>query len=190
MNTKKIILFLIIVFALPVGAQNTKNETMNIYDFTVKDAKGNDVPMTKYRGKVLLIVNTATECGFTPQYKDLQNLYSKYKDQGFEVLDFPCNQFAHQAPGTNEEIASFCELNYKTSFDRFAKIDVNGKDADPLYNYLKENTKNLLGGSIKWNFTKFLIARDGTIIHRYAPTTNPSSIEDDIEKQLNIEDRK
>ena len=157
---------------------------MSIYDFTVKDSKGNDVPLSNYKGKVLLIVNTATACGFTPQYKDLQDLYLKYKDQGFEILDFPCNQFGKQAPGTNEEITSFCEMKYKTTFTTFAKIDVNGENADPLYKYLKENSKGFLGDSIKWNFTKFLIDRAGNIVDRYAPITNPSKISGTIEKLL------
>lgn len=157
---------------------------MSIYDFTVKDSKGNDVPLSNYKGKVLLIVNTATSCGFTPQYKDLQDLYLKYKDQGFEILDFPCNQFGKQAPGTNEEITSFCEMKYKTTFNTFGKIDVNGENTDPLYKYLKENSKGFLGDSIKWNFTKFLIDREGNIVDRYAPITNPSKISGTIEKLL------
>ena len=157
---------------------------MSIYNFTVKDSKGNDVPLSNYKGKVLLIVNTATACGFTPQYKDLQELYLKYKDQGFEILDFPCNQFGKQAPGTNKEITSFCEMKYKTTFTTFAKIDVNGENADPLYKYLKENSKGFLGDSIKWNFTKFLIDREGSIVDRYAPITNPSKISGTIEKLL------
>ena len=161
-----------------------KDQIMNIYDFAVKDSKGNDVPLSNYKGKVLLIVNTATACGFTPQYKDLQDLYLKYKDQGFEILDFPCNQFGKQAPGTNEEITSFCEMKYKTTFTTFAKIDVNGENADPLYKYLKENSKGFLGDSIKWNFTKFLIDREGNVVDRYAPITNPSKISGTIEKLL------
>lgn len=157
---------------------------MDIYDFIVKDAKGNDVPISNYRGKVLLIVNTATSCGFTPQYKDLQDLYLKYKDQGFEILDFPCNQFGKQASGTSEDIASFCEMKYKTTFTTFAKIDVNGDHAIPLYKYLKEHSKGFLGDSIKWNFTKILIDRKGNIVDRYAPITNPSKIAKMIEKLL------
>ncbi len=157
---------------------------MSIYDFSVKDSKGNNVPLSNYKEKVLLIVNTATECGFTPQYKDLQYLYLKYKDQGFEILDFPCNQFGKQAPGTNDEISSFCEIKYKTTFTTFGKIDVNGDNADPLYKYLKENGKGFLGDSIKWNFTKFLIDKDGNVIDRYAPITNPLKISGAIEKLL------
>lgn len=157
---------------------------MHLYDFTVKDGKKNDISLSSYKGKVLLIVNTATACGFTPQYKDLQDLYLKYKDQGFEVLNFPCNQFGAQAPGTNEEIANFCEMKYHTTFTTFAKIDVNGENADPLYTYLKEKGDGILGDAIKWNFTKFLVDKKGDVIHRYAPTTNPSKIADSIEKLI------
>ncbi|BES62738.1 glutathione peroxidase [Dysgonomonas capnocytophagoides] len=158
---------------------------MSIYDFSVKDTKGNDVSLEQYKGKVLLIVNTATACGFTPQYKELQDLYLKYKDKGFEILDFPCNQFGKQAPGSNEEIASFCEIKYKTTFRTFAKIDVNGKNADPLYIYLKQQEKGFLGEAIKWNFTKFLIDKEGNVVDRYAPITRPSKIEDQIAELLN-----
>lgn len=157
---------------------------MSIYNFTVKDAKGNDVSLDAYKGKVLLIVNTATKCGFTPQYKDLQDLYLKYKDQGFEILDFPCNQFGSQAPGSDEELESFCEMKYKTTFKTFAKIDVNGDHADPLYKYLKTNSKGFLGEAIKWNFTKFLVDKEGNVVDRYAPISNPSKMEDSIEKLL------
>lgn len=157
---------------------------MNIYDLEVKDNKGETVSLNIYRGRVLLIVNTATQCGFTPQYKDLQDLYLKYKEQGFEILDFPCNQFGSQAPGTDKEIANFCEMKYKTTFTTFAKIEVNGENADPLYKYLKANSKGFLGESIKWNFTKFLIDKEGNIVHRYAPITNPSKIDSAIEKLL------
>lgn len=160
---------------------------MSVYDFTVQDSKGNDIPLSKYKGKVLLIVNTATACGFTPQYKDLQDLYLKYKDQGFGILDFPCNQFGEQAPGTNDEIVSFCEMKYKTTFTTFGKIEVNGDNADPLYKYLKQNGKGLLGDSIKWNFTKFLINKEGNVVDRYAPITNPSKIESTIVKLLSDE---
>lgn len=158
---------------------------MSIYDFSVKDTKGSDVSLEQYKGKVLLIVNTATACGFTPQYKELQDLYLKYKDKGFEILDFPCNQFGKQAPGSNEEIASFCEIKYKTTFRTFAKIDVNGKNADPLYVYLKQQEKGFLGEAIKWNFTKFLIDKEGNVVDRYAPITRPSKIEDQIAELLN-----
>ena len=125
---------------------------MKIYDFQVRNAKGVEVPMTNFEGKVLLIVNTATGCGFTPQYEGLQKLYDKYKDKGLEILDFPCNQFGHQAPGTEEEIQEFCTLKYHTTFPLFAKIDVNGKDAEPLFTYLKASKGGFLGDDIKWNY--------------------------------------
>ena len=157
---------------------------MKIYDFKVRDAKGVEVPMTEYQGKVLLIVNTATGCGFTPQYEGLQKLYDKYKDRGLEILDFPCNQFGHQAPGTEEEIYEFCTLKYKTTFPLFAKIEVNGKNADPLFEFLKNQKGGFLGNDIKWNFTKFLVTREGTVVERYAPVTKPEKIESDILKLL------
>lgn len=157
---------------------------MNIYDLKVKDSKGNEISMKDYRGKVLLIVNTATGCGFTPQYEGLENVYKKYSEQGFEVLDFPCNQFANQAPGTNEEIVSFCQLKYKTTFKTFGKIEVNGKNEDPLYAFLKKNSKGILGNDIKWNFTKFLVDREGNIVSRYLPISKPEKIAPDIEKLL------
>lgn len=157
---------------------------MDIYDFIVRNAKGIDVPMSDFKGKVLLIVNTATGCGFTPQYEGLQELYRKYKDKGLEILDFPCNQFGHQAPGTEEEIQEFCTLHYRTTFPLFAKIDVNGKDADPLFVYLRKQKGGFMGNEIKWNFTKFLISREGKVIERYAPTTKPREIESDILKLL------
>ena len=153
---------------------------MKIYDFTVKGRAGEDVSLADYKGKVLLVVNTATGCGFTPQYEGLQKLYDTHKDKGFEVLDFPCNQFANQAPGTNEEIQSFCTLNYGTTFPRFAKIDVNGKNASDLFKFLKKEKGSVLGSSIKWNFTKFLIDREGNVVKRFAPTDTPESIESDI----------
>ena len=157
---------------------------MEIYDFIVKNNKGEDISLEKYKGKVILIVNTATGCGFTPQYKGLEELYQKYKDQGFVILDFPCNQFAHQAPGTDEEINEFCTLNYHTTFDRFAKIEVNGDKEDPLYTFLKDQKSGLFGKNIKWNFTKFLINRKGLVVKRYAPTTVASAMEEDIEALL------
>jgi glutathione peroxidase len=153
---------------------------MCIYNFNVKDAKGKTVSMNQYKGKVLLIVNTATGCGFTPQYEGLQKLYDTYKQQEFEVLDFPCNQFGNQAPGSNDEIVSFCTLKYHTTFQTFAKIDVNGVKEDPLYTYLKESKKGILGSKIKWNFTKFLVDRNGIVVSRYAPTDKPERLEKDI----------
>lgn len=157
---------------------------MTIYDFKVRSAKGEKVSMADYKGKVLLIVNTATGCGFTPQYEGLQKLYDKYKDKGLEILDFPCNQFGHQAPGTEEEIQEFCTLKYKTTFPLFAKVEVNGKNEEPLFRYLKSQEGGFLGDDIKWNFTKFLVTRDGRVVGRYAPITKPESIEGDILKLL------
>lgn len=158
---------------------------MTIYDFKVKDSKENEISMEEYRGKVLLIVNTATGCAFTPQYNGLVLLHEKYQEKGFEVLDFPCNQFLNQAPGTNEEIAEFCQLRFGAKFRTFGKIKVNGQDTEPLYKYLKENSKGaFFGNEIKWNFTKFLIDREGNIVKRYAPTIKPEDLEKDIKDLL------
>lgn len=157
----------------------------SIYDFRVRDAKGTEVAMSDYKGKVLLVVNTATECGFTPQYAALQGLYERYKESGFEILDFPCDQFGHQAPGSEEEIQSFCTLKYKTTFRLFAKVDVNGANAEPLFTFLKEQKRGgLLGSKIKWNFEKFLISREGEVVARYGSTRRPEKIANDIEKLL------
>ena len=157
---------------------------MSIYDFTMKAASGEVIDLSAYRGKVLLIVNTATGCGFTPQYEGLETLYEKYHDQGFEILDFPCNQFGHQAPGTDEEIVSFCQMNYRTSFPQFAKIDVNGTNEAPLYTFLKKQKGGLFGSAIKWNFTKFLVDRDGRVVGRYAPTETPEKLDINIQYLL------
>ena len=157
---------------------------MNLYQFTVNDREGNPFALDAYQGKVLLVVNTATGCGFTPQYSGLQKLYDKYNAQGFEILDFPCNQFAGQAPGTIEEIQQFCTLNYGTTFPRFAKVDVNGDDESALYTFLKQEKGGLLGSAIKWNFTKFLIDRNGNVVKRFAPMDAPESMEKDIENLL------
>jgi glutathione peroxidase len=157
---------------------------MNIYDFTVKDATGKDVSMKEYQGKVLLIVNTATGCGLTPQYAGLQDLYDTYRDQGFEILDFPCNQFANQAPGSDDEIKIFCETRFGVTFKIFHKIDVNGDNADPLFNFLKNEQGGILGSKIKWNFTKFLVNKQGQVVKRFAPTDEPEKIENDIKKLL------
>lgn len=157
---------------------------MSIYNFTVKDASGLDVSIKDYEGKVLLIVNTATGCGLTPQYQGLQDLYDKYHDQGFEVLDFPSNQFANQAPGSDDEIKSFCETRFGVTFKIFHKIDVNGDNAEPLFTYLKKEKGGLLGSNIKWNFTKFLVNQKGEVIKRFAPTDAPEKIENDIKKLL------
>ncbi len=157
---------------------------MNIYDYNVKNKKGEQISMSDYKDKVLLIINSATGCGFTPQYTALQGLYDKYRDHGFDVLDFPCNQFGNQAPGSDNEITSFCSLNYNVSFPQFAKIDVNGKDEDPLFTYLKSEKGGILGSKIKWNFTKFLVDKNGNVIERFAPTTKPEDIEAKIKSLL------
>jgi glutathione peroxidase len=157
---------------------------MGFYAYIVKDAKGNDVSMSEYQGKLLLVVNTATGCGLTPQYEGLQKLYEQYSDKGFEILDFPCNQFAAQAPGTEEEIHTFCSSRFGITFKLFAKINVNGKDADPLFTFLKKTKGGLLGNDIKWNFTKFLVDQNGNVVKRYAPTVTPDSIEKDVVKLL------
>ena len=157
----------------------------NIYDFVVSDMKKKPVQLDIYKGKVLLIVNTATGCGFTPQYKGLERLYKLYKDYGLVILGFPCNQFGHQAPDTEEEIKEFCDLNYGVTFPQFAKIDVNGKDAAPLYKWLKEQKKGILGSkSIKWNFTKFLVDRSGKVVKRFSPSETPEEIEPAIKELL------
>lgn len=178
---------------------------MSIYDFKVKKRDGSEASMADFKGKVLLIVNTATGCGFTPQYEGLEKLYKKYHRVGLEILDFPCDQFGHQAPGTNEEIHEFCTAKYQTSFDQFAKLEVNGDKADSLWKYLKgqdlveevKGVKNKLAmaaveklakatekGFIRWNFTKFLVDRNGNVIARFAPTTKPEEFEDEIIKLL------
>ena len=181
---------------------------MKIYDFKAKTSKGEEKSLSEYKGKVLLIVNTASKCGFTPQFKERQDLYMKYREQGLEILGFPCNQFAEQDPGSNEEVQEFCRFNYGVSFQIFAKGDVRGENAQPLFKYLteqkgfkgfdmnhpigakleevlKSNFPEILeGDGIKWNFTKFLIDRDGNVAERFEPTTNPSDIAADIEKLL------
>lgn len=177
---------------------------MSVYDFSVKNNKGENVSLSEYEGKVLLIVNTATKCGLTPQYDALEALYKKYKEQGFEILDFPCNQFMNQAPGSDEDISQFCTLNHGTTFPRFKKIDVNGKNADPFYVWLKEQAPEDRGdeksksfekkikllkpfakaGDIKWNFGKFLINAKGEVVGRYSPAFTPDQLEKDIEKLL------
>ena len=157
---------------------------MSIYDISVKAQDGTEVPLSDYEGKVLLVVNTATGCGFTPQYEGLEKLYEQYHSQGLNILDFPCNQFGHQAPGTDEEITTFCQVHYNTTFPQFKKIDVNGPDEDPLYTYLKSHSKGFLGDKIKWNFTKFLVDRQGNVVARFAPTVKPEEIEGEIKKLL------
>lgn len=156
----------------------------SIYDFSVPTSSGVQ-SLSDYKGKAVLIVNTASRCGYTPQYKGLQAIYEKYNKDGFEVLAFPCNQFGEQEPGDDSEIKSFCDMNYSITFPIFKKVEVNGKTAHPLYNYLKEQAPGLLGlKDIKWNFTKFLVDKDGNVIKRYAPMTEPSEIEADIKKLL------
>ena len=177
---------------------------MSLYDYSIVDRNGKEISLKEYKGKVLIIVNTATGCGFTPQYEGLENLYKKYHDNGLEIIDIPCNQFGNQAPGTDDEIHEFCALRYNTSFDQFTKADVNGENELPLYTYLKEQKKedkidgmkNKMAmkaiekisktlkkdGDIKWNFTKFLIDKDGKVIERYSPTFKPVDMEEDIKK--------
>jgi len=199
---KMILCFLAMIMVLALPAQS-------VYDFTVKDIKGNDVSLANYKGKVLLIVNVASKCGLTPQYEGLETLYQKYKDQGLEILAFPCNQFLEQEPGTNEEILDFCSVNYNITFPLFDKIDVNGKEESPLYTFLKakapfkgypegyEAFASQLtkihqqtgsgfekGNAIKWNFGKFLISKDGQTILRFEPMVSPESLEEAIKEML------
>jgi glutathione peroxidase len=171
---------------------------MSIYKIIVKDTHQNEVSLDQYRGKVLLIVNTATKCGYTTQYEGLEDLYEDYQDQGFEILDFPCNQFMNQAPGSDEELASFCQLKFNTKFQTFAKVDVNGKTASPLFKFLKqekrkdlieENKTSLLSSvtqssAIKWNFTKFIVDRNGKVVYRFAPSYEPEKLRSFIERLL------
>ncbi|AIF98927.1 glutathione peroxidase [Alteromonas australica] len=158
---------------------------MSIYAHTLTKNTGEPQEMERYRGKLLLIVNTASKCGFTKQYEGLENLYSRYKDKGFEILGFPCDQFGHQEPGSDEEIAAFCTINFGVSFSLFKKTDVNGPQTHPMYVELKDQAPGLLGSKrIKWNFTKFLVSKDGTVVKRYAPTTKPEDIAKDIESHL------
>jgi glutathione peroxidase len=158
---------------------------MNVYDFQANSLDGKPVDLAQYRGKALLIVNTASKCGFTPQYQGLEAVYRELHGRGLEVLGFPCNQFGSQEPGSEEEIGAFCEKNYGVSFPMFAKVDVNGDAAHPLWKHLKAEAPGVLGTEgIKWNFTKFLIGRDGKVVKRYAPQTKPEEIADDIEKVL------
>lgn len=156
----------------------------SIYDFTAKSLAGKDVALKDFEGKVLLIVNTASACGFTPQYKGLEALQQKYGARGFSVLGFPCNQFGAQEPGDEAQIAQFCSINYGVSFPMFAKIDVNGAGAHPLYKFLKDEKGGLLGSAIKWNFTKFLVDRSGRVVSRHAPTTTPEALSKEIETLL------
>ena len=157
---------------------------MNFYDFSAKKINGQEIKMEDYKGDVVLVVNTASKCGLTPQFKDLESLQQEFQEKGLEILGFPCNQFANQDSGSNEEISEFCQLNYGVTFTMFEKIEVNGENAHPLYKYLKNQAKSILSKEIKWNFTKFLIDREGNVIKRYAPTTSPMKIKGDIENLL------
>lgn len=157
---------------------------MNFYDFTMEDIQGNAVDFSDYQGKVVLVVNTASECGFTPQFAGLERLYQTYREQGLVILGFPCNQFGKQDPGTESEIEEFCQVNYGVTFPMFAKIEVNGENEAPLYSWLKEEKGGMLGDAIKWNFTKFLIDRDGEVVKRFAPQTAPEKLTEDIEALL------
>ncbi|KAK8814308.1 hypothetical protein WA158_008170 [Blastocystis sp. Blastoise] len=161
-------------------ASDMNNVLKTIYDFSVKDIVGNDFKLANFKGSVMLIVNTASKCGFTPQYKELESLYEKYKDKGFTVIGFPCNQFANQEPGSTEGIQCFIRDNYHVSFPMMDKIDVNGIHEHPIYTYLKDQQRGFLSKKIKWNFTKFLVDRNGIPVKRYSPSTNPMSIEQDI----------
>lgn len=182
MQKKFIGVMLMAIFAVATFAQskNSVGES-EIYNFVVKNQADEDVSLSEYKGQVLLIVNTATRCGFTPQYKDLQAMYAELKDSGFSILDFPCNQFANQAPGTDEEISAFCETRFGVTFPQFSKIEVNGDDAIPLYKWLVKNSD---GKKIKWNFTKFLIDRNGNIVKRYESATPIKKIRSDLEALL------
>lgn len=157
---------------------------MNVHDFTATTIEGEEKSLSDYKGKILLIVNTASKCGFTPQLEGLQKLYEKYRESGFEILGFPCNQFGNQDPGSSEEISAFCQKNYGVSFQMFKKVDVKGKDAHPLYKHLTEEKKGILGEQIKWNFTKFLVDQDGNVVDRFSPQKNPSTLNKDIEVLL------
>jgi glutathione peroxidase len=159
----------------------------NLGDFQATTIDGKDQDLGTYVGDVVLVVNTASECGFTPQYAGLQELYDTYSARGLTVLGFPCDQFGHQEPGTEDEIATFCERNYGVSFPMFAKVDVNGADTHPLFVWLKDEKPGLLGGAVKWNFTKFLVGRDGKVVARFAPQKEPADLVDDIEKALAAE---
>ena len=157
---------------------------MSFYDYSAKDIDGKEKSISDYSGKVVLVVNTASKCGFTPQLKDLEYLYKEYKDLGLEILGFPCNQFLNQEPGDNKDVKNFCEINYGVTFDMFEKIDVNGSNTHPIYRYLKNQEKGIFTKDIKWNFTKFLIDRNGNVVKRYSPTTSPLKIKEDLDKIL------
>ncbi|NOV00861.1 glutathione peroxidase [Paenibacillus planticolens] len=157
---------------------------MNVHQFTARTIRGEEKSLDDYKGQVLLIVNTATKCGFAPQFKGLQELHDTYKDQGFNVLGFPCNQFKDQEPGSDEQVEQACQINFGVNFPLFSKIDVNGADTHPLYRHLKQQASGLFGSGIKWNFTKFLVDQEGKVIKRFSPTTAPRKIEKEIQKLL------
>lgn len=167
---------------LAEDCRKDEEKKMSIYDYKVKAKDGSEVALKDYEGKVLLIVNTATGCGFTPQFDGLQDLYEKYQEQGFEILDFPCNQFGNQAPGSDEEITDFCNSRYGITFPQFAKVEVNGENEEPLFTFLKSKKGGIMGNKIKWNFTKFLVDRKGNVVERFAPTTEPAAIDSEIAK--------
>lgn len=158
-----------------------------IYDFKALTSNGKELDFDQFRGKVLLIVNTASKCGFTPQFAGLEELNQRYKDKGLVVIGFPCNQFASQDPGSDEEISNFCRINYGVTFQMMKKIDVNGKNADPIFQFLKDRSKNIFSDDIKWNFTKFLVASDGVTVRRYAPTVKPNRMRKEVEEMLMVE---
>ncbi len=181
----RFLLTLLASFMIMANLIYGEDEKMTVYDFNVTTIDGKVISMSHYKGKVLLIVNVASECGFTPQYEGLEKLYETYRDDGFMVLGFPSNQFGEQEPGSNEEIIFFCQGTYDVQFDMFTKIDVNGDNADPLYKYLKHEQSGFLWTeSIKWNFTKFLVDRNGNVVKRYGSSTKPESIKEDIEALL------
>ncbi len=181
LNFASLFISLLSIFS---SSANEKNQAQNIYQFKTKTIQGKEISLKQYEGKVILIVNTASKCGFTPQYKGLEELYKDLKDKGLVILGFPCNQFASQEPGSAEEISKFCSLNYGVTFPMFMKIDVNGKNTDPIYKYLKNVLPGTLGNDIKWNFTKFLLDRHGKPIKRYGSSTEPKDILKDIEYLL------
>lgn len=188
-NVSCLLAGLIVMCSSPTLSKDVKESMsqtgQSIYEFTAKGLDGKDVGFDQYKGKVLLIVNTASQCGFTPQYAELEKLHEKFGDQGLDVLAFPCNQFGHQEPGNSTEIENFCQTKYGVKFKMFEKIDVNGKSEHPLYAYLKEKAPGVLGSeAIKWNFTKFLVNRKGEVVKRYAPNVNPLDISSDIDKEL------
>jgi glutathione peroxidase len=189
MKTKRQIMFkkvLILLCAITLTTNAKEPSMSSIYDFKVKTIEGKETTLAPYKGKVMLIVNVASKCGYTPQYDGLQTLYEKYHEKGLVILGFPCNQFANQEPGTEEEIQHFCRVNFGVTFPMFSKIEVNGENTPPLYAYLKSEQTGILGTeAIKWNFTKFLVDREGKVVARFGPSTKPNEIEEEIEKLLN-----